>query len=64
MLNKTIIYTIIRLLSCCQSGLLSFCLLFLSAPLYAVQITLNVADVAAPSFTARGIKVVLAQEGS
>ncbi|MCE9549857.1 MAG: AsmA family protein [Betaproteobacteria bacterium] len=64
MLNKTIIYTIIRLLNFCLSGLLSFCLLFLSAPLYAVQITLNVADVAAPSFTARGIKVVLAQEGS
>jgi hypothetical protein len=64
MLNKNIIYTTIRLLSCCLSGLLSCCLLFLSAPLYAVQITLNVADVTAPSFTARGIKVVLAQEGS
>jgi hypothetical protein len=64
MLNKTIIYTIIRLPSCCLSGFLSCCLLFLSAPLYAVQITLNVADVTAPSFTARGIKVVLAQEGS
>ncbi len=64
MLNKTNIYTIIRLPSCCLPGLLSFCLLFLSAPLYAVQITLNVANVAAPSFTARGIKVILAQEGS
>ena len=64
MLNKTIIYTKIHLLSCCLSGLLIFCLLFLSAPLYAVQITLNVADITAPSFTARGIKVILAQEGS
>lgn len=64
MLNKTIIYTKIHLPSCCLSGLLIFCLLFLSAPLYAIQITLNVADVVAPSFTARGIKVALAQEGS
>ncbi|MFZ1766535.1 MAG: hypothetical protein WAT68_07775 [Candidatus Nitrotoga sp.] len=64
MFNKTIIYTINRLLNGCLFGLLSFCPLFLSAPLYAVQITLNVADVAAPSFAARGIKVILAQEGS
>lgn len=64
MFNKTIIYTINRLLNGCLFGLLSFCPLFLSAPLYAVQITLDVADVAAPSFAARGIKVILAQEGS
>jgi hypothetical protein len=64
MLNKTITFSVIRLLSFCLPGLLSYCLLFLSAPLYAMQITLNVADVAAPNFTARGIKVVLAQEGS
>jgi hypothetical protein len=64
MLNKTITFSVIRLLSFYLPGLLSYCLLFLSAPLYAVQITLNVADVAAPNFTARGIKVVLAQEGS
>ncbi|WP_239190668.1 AsmA family protein [Candidatus Nitrotoga sp. HW29] len=64
MLNKTIIYSKIHLPNCRLSGLIFFCLLSLSAPLYAVQITLNVADVAAPSFTARGIKVVLAQEGS
>ncbi|MDQ3268340.1 MAG: hypothetical protein M3P47_06440, partial [Pseudomonadota bacterium] len=64
MLNKTITFSVIRLLSFCLPGLLSYCLLFLSAPLYAVQITLNVADVAAPNLTARGIKVVLAQEGS
>jgi hypothetical protein len=64
MLNKTITFSVIRLLSFYLPGLLSYCLLFLSAPLYAVQITLNVADVAAPSFTVRGIKVVLAQEGS
>ena len=64
MLNKNIIYTTFRRPSCCLSGLLSFCLFFLPVPLYAVQITLNVADVTAPSFTARGIKVVLAQRGS
>ena len=64
MLNKIIIYTTFRLPSCRLSGLLSFCLFFLPVPLYAVQITLNVADVTASSFTARGIKVVLAQKGS
>ncbi|RFC37300.1 MAG: hypothetical protein DID92_2727743276 [Candidatus Nitrotoga sp. SPKER] len=64
MLNKTIIYIKIHLLNYCLSGLLIFCLLFLSAPLYAVQITLNVADIVAPSFTAHGIKVILAQDGS
>lgn len=64
MFNKIIIYIINRLLNGCLFGLLSFCPLFLSAPLYAVQITLNVADVAASGFAARGIKVVLAQEDS
>jgi len=64
MLHKTIIYTTFRKLSCYLYGLLSFCLLFLPAPLYAVRITLNVADVTAASFTARGIKVVLAHGGS
>jgi hypothetical protein len=63
-LNKTIIYTIIHPLNSPLSGVLGICLLFLAAPLYAMHITLAVADVTAPSFTARGIKVALAQKGS
>jgi len=43
--------------------LLSGCLL-LAAPLYAMQITLSVADIAAPGLAARGVRVVLAQNGA
>ena len=64
MLNKIIIYTTFRLQSYCLSSVLSFCLLLLPAPLHAMQITLNVADVTASSFTAHGIIVVLAPGGS
>ncbi|CAE6722786.1 hypothetical protein [Candidatus Nitrotoga fabula] len=46
------------------TGLLGLCLLFLPGSLWALQVTLNIADVAAPGFSARGIKAVLAQNGS
>lgn len=64
MLHKTIIYTTFRPISCYLSGFFSFFLLFLPTHLYALQITLNVADVTAANFSARGIKVVLAHGGS
>lgn len=44
--------------------LLSGCLLLLAGQLYAMQITLNAADIAAPGLAARGVRVVWAQDGS
>ncbi|MDE2310360.1 MAG: hypothetical protein KGL01_05965, partial [Betaproteobacteria bacterium] len=43
--------------------LLSGCLL-LASPLHAMQITLSVADITAPGLAARGVRVVLAQDGA
>ena len=44
--------------------LLNICLLCLPGSLHALQVTLNIADITAPSYSLRGIKAALAQNGS
>lgn len=55
--KNSILFFFVRLLSGCL-------LLLLAAPLYAVQISLNAADITAPGLAARGVRVVWAQDGS
>jgi hypothetical protein len=43
---------------------LTICCLTLAAPVQAAQISLNIADIAAPSFAARDVRVMLPEDGS
>ncbi len=56
MSSNPLTFFAIRLLSCC--------LLTLAAPVHAAQIALNIADISAPSFAARGVQMTLPEDGS
>lgn len=63
MSNISVHFFVCRPLARCLAALLCGCLLLSAAPLHAMQLTLNVADIAAPGFAAHGVRASLTPGG-
>jgi hypothetical protein len=53
-----------RSIFCCVTGLLAIACAMPATPVFAGNLSLNIADMVAPSFAARGVKALLPQDGS
>lgn len=63
MFNKSTAYFTCHLRGRFLAALLACCLWMQAGPLNAVQLTLSMADIAAPGFNAQGVRVLLTEDG-